>query len=127
MNRYLSLTLSALLLFTALVDPTFAQSSQSDNLRRKVIEWGTNKPIAVKLKSGEKLKGRIADIKDDALSVQLLAQGKIVTRELRWDDLHKVSLDTRDEKARKFGGLIAGGVLATVFIVIVVALSDPNS
>lgn len=114
----------ALLAF--ICNPTFAQSSATESLRRKVIEWGTNKPIALQLKSGEKLKGRIADIKFDTLSVQLLEQGKIVTRELRWDEMQKVSLASKDEKARKIGGFIAIGVLATIAVVIVVALNDPN-
>lgn len=126
MNRYLSWALSALLLLTALVNPTFAQSSKAESLRRKVIEGGTNKPIAVKLNSGEKLKGRVAEIKFDTLALQFVEQGKIVTRELRWDDLNKVSLDSKDEKARKIGGFIALGVLATLAIVVVVVLNDPN-
>ncbi len=106
--------------------PACAQSSQAESLRRKVIEWGTNKPLTIQLKSGEKLKGRSAEIKFDTLAVQLIEQGKIVTRELRWDDLKKVSLASGDEKARKIGGFIAIGVLATIAVVIVVALNDPN-
>ncbi|HEX4946285.1 MAG TPA: hypothetical protein VFZ34_06470 [Blastocatellia bacterium] len=124
-SQAFSLLLSGALL-AFIIHPLCAQSSQADNLRRKVIAWGTNKPIAIKLKSGEMLKGRIADIKSDALSVQLLEQSRIVTRDLRWDDLNKFSLDTRDQKARKVGGWIAAGVLTTVLIVIVVALNDPN-
>ena len=126
MNRYLSWALSILLLLTAVSNPAFAQGSKAESLRRKVIEWGTNKLIAVKLNSGEKLKGRVAEIKFDTLAMQFVEQGKIVTRELRWDDLNKVSLDSKDEKARKIGGFIALGVLATLAIVVVVVLNDPN-
>ena len=126
MNRYLSFALSALLLFTAFVNPTFAQSSKAESLRRKVIEWGINKPLAVKLNSGEKLKGRSAEIKFDTLAIQLVEQGQFVTREVRWDDLNQVALDSKDEKARKIGGFIAIGVLATLAVVIGVALTDPN-
>ena len=126
MNRYLSFALSALLLLPGFGNPACAQSAKAESLRRKVIEWGTNKPIAVKLNSGEKLKGRIAEIKFDTLAIQLIGQDKIVTRELRWDDLNKVSLSSADEKARKIGGFIAIGVLATLAVVIVVALNDPN-
>ena len=124
MNCYLSWGLTALLLLTA--NPAVAQSSQAESLRRRVIEWGVNKPITAQLKTGEKLKGRIAEIKFDTLSVQLLEQGKIVTRDLRWDEMNKVSLDSKDEKARKIGSFIAIGVLATLAVVIVVALNDPN-
>ena len=126
MNRYLSFALSALLLFTAFVNPTFAQSSKAESLRRKVIEGGTNKPLAVKLHSGEKVKGRVAEIKFDTLALQMVEQGKIVTRELRWDDLNQVTLDSKDKKARKIGGFIVLGVFVTLAVVIGVALTDPN-
>ena len=127
-NRAFSLLLSGALL-AFIIHPTNAQSSPSakaESLRRKVIEWGTNKPVALQLKSGEKLKGRLADIKFDIFAIQCIEQGKIVTRALRWDDLNKVSLDSRDEKARKIGGWIAIGVLATLAAVVVVTLNDPN-
>ena len=124
MNCYLLWRLTALLLLTA--NPAVAQSSKTESLRRKVIEWGVNKPIVVKFNSGEKLKGRSAEIKFDTLSVQLLEQGKIVTRDLRWDEMNKVALDSKDEKARKIGSFIAIGVLATLAVVIRVALNDPN-
>ncbi len=126
MNCYLSFALSALLLFTALVNPAFAQSSKAENLRRKVIKGGTNKPLAVKLNSGEKLKGRSAEIKFDTLTMQLVEQGKIVTREVRGDEMNHVSLVSKNKKVRKIGGFIALGVLVTLAIVIGVALSDPD-
>lgn len=124
MNSLFSFGLIALILFIAPVHRAMAQSSHSDSLRRQVIEWGANKPIAVQLKSGEKLKGRIAEIKTNTLDVQLLEQGKIVTREFRWDDLQKVSLDSREEKARKVGKWIAIGTLAGIVVIVGVALSQ---
>ncbi len=127
MNRYLSVALSALLLLTVVGNPAFAQASKAESLRRKVIEWGTNKPVAVKLNSGEKLQGRIAEIKDDALTIQFLKTGKIDTRDFRWNEIEKVSLkNSTEDKMRKTGGFIALGVLATLAVVIGIALSDPN-
>lgn len=127
MNSFLSFGLIALMLFITPVHRAMAQSLPSDNLRRQVIEWGTNKPIAIQLKSGAKLQGRIAEIKDDALLLQLLEQGKIETRALQWGEIKKVSLkNSADEKARKIGGFIALGTIAAVVIIIGVALSDPN-
>lgn len=124
-SKAFSLLLSGSLIVSFLT-PASAQSAQTESLRRKVIEWGTNKPITAQLKTGEKLKGRIAEIKFDTLAVQLLEQGKIVTRELPWDDLNKISLNSKDEKARKIGGFIAIGVLVTIAVVIGIALNDPD-
>jgi hypothetical protein len=126
MARYLSLMLSVLLLLTAGGEPVNAQTSKAEKLRRKVVEGGVNKILTVKLNSGEKLKGRSAEIKFDILAIQMMEQGKIVTREVRWDEMNNVSLVSKDEKARKIGGFIAIGVLATLAIVIGVALTDPN-
>lgn len=126
MSRYLSFFLMAMMMLTALTNPAVAQSSQVESLRRKVSKWGTNNPVTAKLSSGEKVKGRIAEIKSDTLALQFVEQGKIVTRELRWDNLNNVTLDSKDEKARKIGVFIALGVLATLAIVVGVALTDPN-
>ncbi len=124
-SKAFSLLLAAAL-FVLAANPAFAQFSKAESLRRKVIEWGANKPVTAKRSAGEKVKGRIAEIKSDTLALQFVEQGKIVTRELRWDDLNNVRLDSKDEKARKIGGFIAIGVLATLAIVVVVALNDPN-
>lgn len=126
MNGYLPWVLAILLLLTGVSNPAFAQTSRAESLRRKVIEWGTNNAVTIKLNSGEKVKGRVTEIKFDTLALQFVEQGRIVTRELRWDDLNKVTRDSKDEKARKIGGFIALGVLATLAVVIVVALNDPN-
>jgi hypothetical protein len=126
MNRFLSFGLMALLLLIAPIHRSFAQSVSAESLRRKVIEWGTNKAVAVQLKSGEKLKGRIAEIKFDTLGLQLLAQGKIVTREVRWDEMKKVSLASQDEKARKVGAFILVGTLVAIAVAVGIALNDPN-
>ena len=72
MNRYLPWALSILLLLTGVGNPAFAQTSKAESLRRKVIEWGTNKLITVKLNSGEKLKGRVAEIKFDGVQAARL-------------------------------------------------------
>lgn len=125
LSKAFSLLLAAALLVYA-TNPAVAQSSKSESLRRQVIQWGTNQTIAIKLNSGEKLKGRIVEIKFDTLAIQLVEQGKIVSRELQWTELNKVSLDNKPQKARKIGGFIALGVLATLVVVVAVALNDPN-
>ena len=124
---YISLLLALLLLTCLATQPALAQLSKEEKLRHRVIEWGPNKVVAVELKSGAKLQGRIAEIKDYALSLQFLQQGKIDTRDFRWDEIKKVSLkNSTDDKVRKTGGLLALGVLVTLAVVIGVALSDPN-
>ena len=124
---YFSTLLALLLLTGTATQPALAQLSKQEKLRARVVEWGPNKVVRLQLKSGAKLQGRIAEIKDDALSLQFLQQGKIDTRDFRWDEIKKVSLkNSTDDKVRKTGGLLALGVLVTLAVVIGVALSDPN-
>ena len=124
---YFSTLLALLLLTGTATQPALAQLSKQEKLRARVVEWGPNKVVSLQLKSGAKLQGRIAEIKDYALSLQFLQQGKIDTRDFRWDEIKKVSLkNSTDDKVRKTGGLLALGVLVTLAVVIGVALSDPN-
>ena len=103
-NRYLSWGLTALLLLTA--NPAAAQSSQAESLRRKVIGWGVNKPFVVKLKSGSKIDGRVAEIKDMNFVVQLVENSQVVTREINYSDVDKIS-----GKGGTSGGKIAGWIV----------------
>ena len=125
LRKISTLFLSGLLIFAIANPPTLAQSAPDEKLRHRVVEWGPNKAVGVELKSGEKIKGRIAAIKDDALTMQFLQQGKIETRDFRWHEIKKISLkQSTEDKVRKTGGFIALGVLATLAVVIGVALSQ---
>lgn len=126
-NTYFSVGLSIVLFFLWAGQVVTAQTLPEEKLRSRVIEWGPNKAVALQLKSGEKLQGRIAEIKDDALTMQFLQQGKIDTRDFRWSEIKKVSLkQNTEDKVRKTGGFIALGALALIVVVVVVALNDPN-
>ena len=124
-RKFSTLLLSGLLIFTFALRPVQEQSSPEEKLRARVVEWGPNKAVAIELKSGEKLQGRIAEIKDDALSIQFLQQGKIDTRAFRWSEIKKVSLkQSTENKVRKTSGFIALGVLVALAVVIGVGLSQ---
>jgi hypothetical protein len=67
MLRHLTSFALCLLLATA---PALAQTATADvakeeALKKRVVEWGTNHNVTVKLKSGEKVKDRIAEISDE--------------------------------------------------------------
>lgn len=121
-----------LLLCVWFVVPATAQTNNKQleketKLKQKVVEWGTNKNVSVKLKSGEKLEGRIADIKDDIFAVQFLDKDKVASRELRYSDVDKIS--ARDGgKAGKVAGYTALGVLAGVgvFMLVMVGIWANN-
>ncbi len=75
--------------------------------------------MAIKLKSSEKLAGRIAEIKEDVFAVQFVDKDKVTSREIRYSDIDKIS--SKDGgKAGKVAGYTVLGVLAGVGVVFIV-------
>ena len=116
----------SLLLCLLFVIPGYAQTNNKQlekeaKLKQKIVEWGTNKNVAVKLKSGEKLDGRIAEIKEDLFAVQFVDKDKVTSREINYSDVDKIS-GKDGGKAGKIAGYTALGVLAGVGVVFLVVL-----
>ncbi|HEX4947347.1 MAG TPA: hypothetical protein VFZ34_11810, partial [Blastocatellia bacterium] len=114
-----------------LVVPGFAQTNNKQleketKLKQKIVEWGTNKNVSVKLKSGEKIDGRIAEIKDEVFVVQLVDKDKVTSRDMRYSDVNKIS-EKDGGKAGRIAGYTALGVLAGIgatFLVIWAVLAN---
>ncbi len=79
--------------------------------KSRVVSWGTNKQVNIQLFSGEKIGGRIAEIKDDLLVVQLAENGQIVKRDVPYENIKKI---TDVVGAGKVVGYTALGVLAGI-------------
>ena len=121
-TKFIALTLCLLLVGAA---PAFAKpqkQTKEEKSKKQIVEWGTNKNIGVKLNSGEAVAGRIAEIKDDLFTVQFVKDGKITTRDVRYDEVKKLS-GKDGGKAGKIVGYTALGVLAGVGVVIVAVLA----
>lgn len=97
----LSLALLFLPTLTALAQTTAAQSQEEKQqakeaqrvakIKQRVVGLGTNKVAVVELQSGAKLSGRISEIRDDGFILQAAEQGQISSRDLKYDDLVRVS------------------------------------
>lgn len=116
----------AILLCLLLVIPGAAQTSDKQlaketKRKQQLIEWGTNKNVVVKLTSGEKIEGRLAEIKDDVFAVQFVEKDKITAREIRYSEVSKLSAKDGG-KAGKIVGYTALGVLAGVGVMFLVVL-----
>lgn len=112
--------LCALLSITLLNAASFAQTgSKEEKLKAKIVHWGLQKNVTVQLKSGEKLQGRVTEIKDDFFAVQILQQGQIATRQVSFAEIQKLSghNDWDANKARNYIGL-AGAIGLVVFVVV---------
>ena len=116
----------AVLLCVLFVIPGTAQTNHKQlekeaKLKQKIVAWGTNKNVAVNLKSGEKLEGRIAEIKDDLFAVQFVDKDKVTSRAINYSDVNKIS-GKDGGKAGKIAGYTALGVLAGVGVAFLIVL-----
>lgn len=108
----ISLTLTLLLTCAAPTNFAFAQPSKEVKLKQKLVEWGTNKQVNVKLNSGEKFSGRLADIQNEFFVVQSVTpDGKVTSHQINFNDVNKVS---QKGQAGRTVGFTALGVLASV-------------
>ncbi len=122
----LSCTLTLLLTCTLATNFAFAQQPKEVKLKQKIVEWGTNKNVSVKLHSGSKIDGRVADIKDTNFAVQLVENGQVVTRDINYSDVDKIAA-----KGEANGGKIAVwivlGAAAAVGTLFLIALAFGDS
>lgn len=97
---------------------SLAQTNE-EKLKTKIVHWGLHKNVTVKLNSGEKLQGRVAEIKDEFFALQVLNQSPISMRQIPFREVHKLSghTDWDAQKARTYIGL-AGAILLVVYVAV---------
>ncbi|MFN7927406.1 MAG: hypothetical protein U0Y68_05580 [Blastocatellia bacterium] len=130
-SKFFSLALSWLLVLALAVAPVLAstratsvtkQQTQEAKHKKRIVEWGTNKNVSVKLKSGSKVDGRIAEIKDENFIVQLVENGQVVNREVRYGDVEKLSAKG-EPNGGKIAAWIALGAAAGVGVLVLIGLA----
>ena len=128
MKAYFSILLAILLLPGVTAQTTFAQTKTSSSEKqaadkKRVVDWGINKVVAVKFQSGEKVEGRIAAIRDDAITIQSVTNGQIASREISFSEIKKISPKAN---AGKVAGKTALGILAgfgALIVIVAVAVA----
>lgn len=107
-----SLFLCLLLAVPGLAQPTTKQTEKEIKLKQKIVAWGTQKNVTVKLNSGEKFEGHLAVIKDDSFTIQFIApDGKVTEHNVLYSSVDKLS-SRRGSKAGRIVGNTALYVLA---------------
>ena len=125
MNKQYSVFIAWLLIFALGLVPTLAQTKTTSpekqaEFKKRVVDWGTNKQVNVKLHSGEKISGRLAEIQDQYFAVQAVDKdGKVASRPINYSDVNKLSAKAN---AGKIAGYTALGVLAGIGVVAVVII-----
>ena len=130
-SKYYSFAFSWLLLGALVATPVFArttlaaqakQQAQEAKHKKHVVEWGTNKRVTIKLKSGDKLDGRIAEIKDNSFTIQLIDKSQVASREINYSDIEKLS-GKGDHEGAKIAGYIVIGALAALGTIVLIGLT----
>lgn len=136
LSRTLKTFLAVLLIWPSGTWPVFAQTAsptpstpqaQAQKIKQRVTDIGLIKEVNVKLQSGEKVKGRISEINDDAFTVRVEDKGQATTRDIRYDEVKGLSAkgDGHAGKTFAFAALgAAAGLIATVLIIYAAAGGD---
>jgi small nuclear ribonucleoprotein (snRNP)-like protein len=91
--------------------------SQEEKFKAKIVNWGLEKNVTVKLKTGEQVKGHVTEIKDEFFVVQTAARG--TTRQVKFQEIDKLTghIDWGSQKTRNYIGLVGAIGLATFLVV----------
>ena len=136
-KKTLSMMLIVTLICLAAQRPLWAQSAalspkeqqKIEELKKKIVEWGTNKMVSIELKSKARTEGRIQEIRDDSLSLQYVEQGQVKSQDVNYADIKKISLKGEYAPGRMLGkGLLYGlaglGALMLTMIIIFSTTED---
>jgi small nuclear ribonucleoprotein (snRNP)-like protein len=97
---------------------SLAQATSPEvTFKTKIVNWGLEKNVTVKLKTGEQVKGHVTEIKDEFFVVQTAARG--TTRQVKFQEIDTLTghIDWGAQKTRNYLGLVAALGLATYLIV----------
>ncbi len=126
-KKYLTLTLTVLIMNLFFVHSAFSQTQDDKNsqfvikIKNKVAEINTEprRKIKVTLETGTKIKGYITEIRDDHFSVLDSKSGKL--SQIEYSQVSEVG---RDGISRLAKSLIVGGItMGAIFIPIFIALA----
>jgi hypothetical protein len=113
-------------LSNALAQTKTTSLEKQAEFKKRVVEWGINKQVNVKLNSGEKISGRLAEIQNEHFEIQSVTPtGKVTSRQINYSDLNKLSSKSN---AGNVAGYVALGVLAGIgaAVLIVIAAIHAN-
>jgi len=90
-------------------------------LKAQLIEIPSGAPVEVRLENKQKLRGKLGGVTDAGFDIQTVRDGKIVTSNVRFDEVKSV----KHRKGMSTGAKIAVGALAGIgaFVLVVVAIA----
>jgi hypothetical protein len=104
-----------------------SQTTQKPALKEQVLLIPAGSVVEVRLKTKEKLRGRLGEVSNEALIVKMVKADKIDERKIAFDDVKSVKLVEHGSKAGKTALYILAGVgvgLVILFAIFAVALRN---
>ncbi len=100
------------------------KSKDVEELRKKAIRAGIDSKVIVRLGNGEKLRGRLAEIKDDAITVQYASDTKLESKDLNFSTIADIRRAEGMSTAAKVvvGAGIGAGIALTSLAILAAML-----
>jgi Flp pilus assembly protein TadB len=125
LKKILSIFLSVLLLSVSMLAQSLQtvsdkEKAKIEKIKQRVVDWGTNKNVTAKFRAGGKQKGRVSEISDEFFTLQFVEQGRVSSREIRYEELKGISGQGDGANIAAgiaVGALAAVGVVATVVLI----------
>lgn len=122
LKKMLCALLSVLLLNVASLSQTTGTAAK---LKSKIINWGLQKNVTVRLKNGEQMEGRIAEITDAYFAVQGVDAGQVTTRQVNFSEVHRIA-SKGETDVRKVAAYVSLGTSVLFAVLAVVQLAKSN-
>jgi len=101
---------------------------QKSNLKEQALAIPTGSLVDVRLKTKEKLRGRLIEVSNEAITLKVAKGERIDERKLAFDELKSIKHVESGSKAGKVSLYILAGVRVSFLILFVIAaVALPNS
>ncbi|MBI1747068.1 MAG: hypothetical protein HYR55_10830 [Acidobacteria bacterium] len=105
-------------------DPSSAKPKDIAKIKKKAVNAGINSKVRVNLRNGEKIEGRVIEITDRELVVQLLTDDQVTSRRLDFSTITNLR-EVKGPSPALLGaiGAVAGLIIAGVVIGVIAGIA----
>ncbi len=100
-----------------------AEAKKIAEYKSKVVEWGINKQVSVKLFSGEKIEGRLTEINDQKVTIQFAQNGQVKNQEIQYEEMKKISAKINGGKVAGYTALVVLAGVGAVFTILIAVVA----
>jgi hypothetical protein len=102
-----------------------SDTEKAPTLKERVLAFPPHAMVQVKLRSKEKIRGRLGEITDEGFVVQTATGGKIDSQKISFNDVKSIKV-TEGGKGGKVAAYIAAGAVGAAVILVILVLHGPG-